>query len=77
MSLEELSLAYAHSAGLLRCRLQQLRQQLKQTEDPEVRYALEERIRELTPILTEMNDLAELTANYYERGYWRDEKYTV
>ena len=25
----------------------------------------------------EMNELAELTAHYYDRGYWRNEKYTV
>lgn len=77
MSMEELSQAYAHSAGLLRCRLRQLRQMLNQTEDPEVAFALQQRISELAPMLTEMNDLAELTARYYERGYWRNEKYTV
>ena len=31
----------------------------------------------LTPMLSEMNELAELTARYYERGFWRSEKYTV
>lgn len=34
-------------------------------------------LAELTPILTQMNELAELTAHYYDRGYWRSEKYTV
>ena len=77
MTLEELSQAYAYSAGLLRCRLRQLRQQLKQAEDPDVKFALRQRIGELSPILTEMNDLAELTARYYERGYRHNEKYTV
>ena len=25
----------------------------------------------------QMNELADLTAHYYDRGYWRNEKYTV
>ena len=77
MSLEELSQAYAHSAGLLRCRLRQLRQELAQTQDPEVAFCLRHRIAQLTPMLTEMNELTELTRRYYERGFWRNEKYTV
>ncbi len=77
MSLEELSGAYRQSAALLRSRLRQLRQMLNQAQDPEVVFALKHRIAELTPLLTEMNELAELTARYYERGYWRNEKYTV
>jgi hypothetical protein len=28
-------------------------------------------------MLTQMNELAELTAHYYERGYWRNAKYTL
>ncbi len=77
MSLEEVSRAYAHSADLLRFRLKQLRTMLAQAEDPEVAFALGHRIAQLTPMLTEMNELAELTARYYERGYWRSEKYTL
>ena len=50
---------------------------MAQTEDPEERFRIKRRIGELTPILTQMNELAELTAHYYERGYYRGEKYTV
>ena len=32
---------------------------------------------ELTPMLTQMNELAELTAHYYKRGYYRNAKYTL
>ena len=77
MTLLEMSKDYASSASLLRARLRQLRTQLRQTDDPEEIWHLKRRIGELTPILTEMNELAELTARYYERGYWRSEKYTV
>ena len=77
MSLAELSPAYEESARLLRQRMQEIRRCLRQTEDPEQRWHLKRRLAELTPILTQMNELAELTAHYYDRGYWRSEKYTV
>ncbi len=75
--LQELSATYEASAVLLRRRLETLRSQARTTQDPEERWRLRRRIQELTPILTEMNELAELTARYYERGYWRSEKYTL
>lgn len=75
--MEELSRAYAHSASLLRARLRELRQALETAEDPETVFRLKRRMAELTPILTQMNELAELTGRYYERGYWRGEKYII
>ena len=77
MSLENLSWSYKESAKLLRDRLTLLRAMARQTQDPEEKYALNHRINTLAPILTEMNDLEELTRRYYERGYWRNEKYTL
>ena len=77
MTLKELSLCYEAAAVPLRSRLRELRQALQQTDDPEEIWHLKRRIAELTPMLTQMNELAELTAHYYERGYWRSEKYTV
>lgn len=77
MTLTEISRAYAASAVPLQNRLRELRQALAQETDPEKAWHLRRRIGELTPILTQMNELAELTAHYYERGYYRDEKYTV
>ena len=77
MTLLEMSKDYEAAAVPLRNRLRQLRTQLKNTDDPEERWRIKRRIGELTPILTQMNELAELTARYYERGYYRNEKYTV
>ena len=77
MTLTELSACYEAAAEPLRARLRLLRQMLAQTEDPEEIWHLKRRIAELTPMLTQMNELAELTAHYYDRGYWRSEKYTV
>ena len=54
-----------------------LRQLVALCDDPEELWHLKRRIAELTPILTQMNELADLTAHYYERGYYRSEKYTL
>ena len=77
MTWQELSLCSQAASMPLRVRLAQLRQQLARAQDPEEIFQLKRRILELTPMLTEMNELAELTAHYYDRGYWRNEKYIV
>lgn len=77
MTLAELSRAYEEAAVPLRARLRELRILLEQTKDPEEVWHIKRRIAELTPMLTQMNELAELTAHYYERGYYRSEKYTL
>ena len=77
MTLQELSLCYEAAAVPLRARLRELRQALAIADDPEEIWHLKRRIAELTPMLTQMNELAELTAHYYDRGYYRSEKYTV
>ena len=77
MTLSELSRDYEAAAVPLRSRLHQLRQMLEDATDPEEIWHIKRRIAELSPMLTEMNELAELTARYYERGYYRSEKYTL
>lgn len=77
MTLLEISRCYEAAAIPLRRRLHELRVLLAQSEDPEEVWHIKRRIAELTPMLTQMNELAELTGRYYERGYWRSEKYTV
>ena len=77
MTLAELSRCYEEAAVPLRARLRQHRIELAETDDPEENWHLKRRIAELTPMLTQMNELAELTAHYYDRGYYRSEKYTL
>ena len=77
MTLREMSKDYQAAAVPLRRRLAQLRRELDKTTDPEEVWHLKRRIAVLTPMLTEMNELAELTERYYERGYYRGKKYTV
>ena len=77
MNLTELSREYEASAQLLRDRMRKLRLAARTTDDPEEKWRLRRRISDLTPMLTQMNELAELTAHYYDPGYWRNEKYTL
>lgn len=77
MTLKEMSRCYPEAAVPLRQRLKLLRQMLAQANDPEEVWRIKRRIAELTPLLTQMNELAELTEHYYERGYCRNEKYTL
>ena len=77
MTLQQISRDYEEAAVLLRQRLRLLRQMLADAEDPEDIWHLKRRIAELTPMLTQMNELKELTEHYYERGYYRSEKYTL
>lgn len=77
MTLAALSAGYQESARLLSQRIKELRNAIRQTDDPEEQWHLRRRIAELTPILTQMNELADLTAHYYDKGYWRNEKYTL
>lgn len=77
MTLAELSRCYEEAALPLQARLRQLRIALATAEDPEEIWQLKRRITDLTPMLTQMYELAELTAHYYDRGYYRDQKYTI
>ena len=77
MTLREMSRDYKAAAVPLRARLRLLRQMLAEAEDPEEIWHIKRRIAELTPMLTQMNELKELTERYYERGYYRNEKYTL
>jgi len=77
MTLKEMSKDYAYSAALLRKRLRLLRGMLAVETDPERIWQLKQRIARLMPMLTEMRELAELTARYYDRGYYRNDQYTL
>ena len=77
MTLKELAPAYREAAELLDIRIRQLRQKAMREEDPEEKWRLRRRVLELKPMLIQVRELAELTEHYYDKGFWRDEKYTV
>lgn len=76
MTLKEISAQYEAAAEPLRVRLRELRTMLAQTDDPEEIWHIKRRIAELTPMLTQLNDLAWMLDHYYERsGADRDTRY--
>jgi hypothetical protein len=75
VTLKEISQGYRDTAVLFRARLATLRRQLKQETDPELRWRLKREIAMLTPVLTQLNCLAELTEHYYEKEFYRDKQY--
>lgn len=77
MTLYELSGEYEKSAELLRQRLRLLRAEKKTVTQAEKLFRLNRRIAELSTLLHEMNELRELTQHYYDRGYYRNEKYRL
>lgn len=77
MTLRALSADYRAAAQLLRQRLRQLRLEEKMTTDEHTRFWLKRRKLVLSEMLQQMNELAELTEHYYERGYYRNEKYAL
>ena len=77
MTLLEMSVEYQEHAGLLKLRIGQLRTIQGRTPDPQARACLDERIRVLTVMWREARELAIFTQRYYDRGYRRNEKYTI
>lgn len=77
MTLLELSVSYQDSEDLIRGRMKELRNMIKTEPDTEKARALRYRITELAPLLREMRELAQLTAHYYDRGYFRNVHYTL
>lgn len=77
MTLRALSADYRAAAQLLRQRLRQLRLEEKTATDEHTRFWLKRRKLVLSEMLQQMNELAELTEHYYERGYYRNEKYAL
>mgnify|MGYP005820072009 FL=1 len=77
MTLAELSLEYRAHAHALDLRICQLEYWLEQSDDPDRRCQLQDRIRMLSAMLREARELAVLTERYYDRGYRRNAKYTI
>ena len=77
MTLYELSFTYEKSADLLRDRMRELYQAEQHTTDSGERRRIRQRLAALEPMLREMRELATLSRCYYERGYHKNEKYSL
>ena len=76
MTLYQMSYVYREDALRFRMRITVLREQAKAAEG-EDKLRLKRRILELQQLLRQSRELADLTRHYYERGYYRNEKYTL
>lgn len=77
MTLLELSYEYKDHASMIALRIKELRSEIKDTKDLTEIHKLERRIAELRPLLQEARELAALTRHYYDRGYHKNDKYTL
>lgn len=77
MTLQEMSVDYRSQAQALGGRIRDLRELEKQATSPLEQEELNSRIRVLSVLWRENRELAEHLAHYYERGYPRNEKYTL
>ena len=77
MTLKELAVEYRESARWIGFRIAQLKKLSEKTEDPRERGQFEERIKMLTTMRREAQEIAVLCERYYERGYRRNAKYTI
>lgn len=77
MTLLELSKQYRQEEAAIYRRLQTLRLQRRRTKDRSEAEQLRRRIRTLQTLLLQARQLAELTEHYYDRGYKRNEFYTL
>lgn len=77
MTIEEMAVEYRAQAQRLRERLRELDQGARSAGSKSERDRLYLRRRTLEPIWRETRDLAVLLEHYYERGYRRNERYTL
>lgn len=77
MTMIEMASEYRGGAEQLRRRLRVLRSADRSCPGGEEQFWLRRRIAALTVALTQLNELTELLEHYYERGYYRSEKYRV
>ena len=77
MTLYQMSFVYREDALRLRMRITVLREQAKAATTKEARERFKRRILELQQLQSKSRELAEPTRHYYERGYCRNEKYTL
>ena len=76
MTLYQMSFVYREDALRFCMRITVLREQAR-TAEGEDKLRLKRRILELQQLLRQSRELADLTRHYYERGYYRNERYTL
>ena len=73
MTLEQLAGDYRAAGDRLRV----LRRAERLSREEQERFWLRRRIAAMTTALTQINELTELLERYYEKGYYRNERYRL
>lgn len=76
MTLMEISTEYRSELDPLRQRIRRLREEL-QTCQPQQRPMIDYRLKRLSAIYRQTRELSDLLEHYYERGFYRNGKYTL
>lgn len=76
MKMNQLSLEYQKSSEALKARIMELRELEAKMECSRDLALLRQRIRALERMNREARELAVLMRRYYDRGYYRNGKYT-
>lgn len=77
MLLSEMSLEYKRAQLTFHARSSLMRAEARTEPNPRRVAALQARVKDLEPLCREARELAELTGRYYERGYYKNEKYSL
>ena len=77
MTLLEMSALYAENAAAIRARIIILQQEERNAANDEIRFHLQRRIADLTPLLREARELAAVTARYYDKGFYGYDAYKL
>ena len=77
MTLYEMSQVYQNDALAFRTRMADLRSAMRLSDDEAETAALKRRIADLEILAKQSAALAKLTRHYYERGFYRDKKYSL
>lgn len=75
MTLAQLAVSYRDQADILRHRIQLVSELPARTQ--EERLAKAERLRILEAMRRDVRDVAVICERYYERGYRKNERYTI
>ena len=77
MTLQELSMEYKQEAEAIQTRIHQLEDMKKTPLDRRQRARIYKELRLLTGMWRDVNEVAEVTGRYYDRGHKNNRFYTM
>lgn len=77
MTLLRMAVDYRQSGELIRLRIAALKEAQQQTDDMDEKLRYEGRIRDLSAMYRDTREVALVLERYYDRGYHRNERYSL